>query len=128
MRDIVISIRNHLVAEAGIRSLVESGEFQPFKLLFSRDGEVVEECKNLVPDILLLEVAFGRKTDLATRLAEASEVKSKVQGCKIVFLCDENSSPDIARGVMHAKKDGKIDDFFFSSVGTRYLTAALIAL
>ncbi len=128
MRDIVISVRNDLVAEAVIRSLTESGEFTPYKLLFSREDEVVYECEAMKPDLLLSEVAFGKRTDLKTRLAEAKEVRSRVPTCKIVFLCDENSAPDLAREVMQAKKDGLIDNFFYSSVGTRYLTAALTAL
>ena len=60
MRDIIISIRNDFVAEAVIRCLAESGDFNPFKLLFMRDGEVVEECETMQPDMLLSEVAFGK--------------------------------------------------------------------
>ena len=128
MRDIIISIRNDYVAEAVIRSLAESGDFRPFKLLFSRENEVVNECKVLAPELLLSEVAFGTHTDLKTRLTEAKEIRECVPNCKIVFLCDENSSPDLAREVMQAKKDGLIDNFFYSSVGIRYLVAALTAL
>ena len=128
MRDIVISIRNDFVAEAIIRSLEETGDFQPFKLLFSREDEVVRECEVLKPELLLSEVAFGKATDLKTRLAEAQAVRINAPNCKIVFLCDENSAPDLAREVMQAKKDGLIDNFFYSSVGSRYLVAALTAL
>jgi hypothetical protein len=45
-----------------------------------------------------------------------------------VFLCDENSAPDLAREVIQAKKDGLIDNFFYSSVGSNYLVAALTAM
>ena len=128
MRDIVLSIRNNLVCEALTRSLEESGEFRPYKLLFSRENEVLRECKALSPDILLLEVAFGRRTDLKTRLAEASEVRQNSPNCKIIFLCDENSSPELANQVVQAKKDGQIDEFFYASVGSRYLVAALTAI
>ena len=128
MRDILISIRNDFVAEAVIRSLQKSGDFQPFKLLFSREDEVVRECEAMQPEILLSEVAFGRSTDLKTRLAEARAVRETSPNCKIVFLCDENSAPDLAREVMQAKKDSLIDNFFYSSVGSRYLVAALTAL
>ena len=128
MRDIVLSIRNNLVCEALTRSLEESGEFRPYKLLFSRENEVLRECKALSPDILLLEVAFGRRTDLKTRLAEASEVRQNSPNCKIIFLCDENSSPELANQVVQAKRDGQIDEFFYASVGSRYLVAALSAL
>ena len=128
MRDIVISIRNDFVAEAIIRSLEETGDFQPFKLLFMHDDEVVRECEALKPELLLSEVAFGKATDLRTRLAEAKAVRANTPNCKIVFLCDENSAPDLAREVMQAKKDGLIDNFFYSSVGSNYLVAALAAL
>ena len=128
MRDIVISIRNDFVAEAVIDGLTKSGSFQTFKLLFLKDDEVVRECQAIKPELLLCEVAFGRYTDIQTRLEEAKTVRERVPNCKIVFLCDENSAPDLAREVMQAKKDGLIDNFFYSSVGTRYLVAALSAL
>ncbi len=128
MRDIIVSIRNDFVAEAVIRSLIKGGDFRPFKLLFSREDEVVHECEAIKPEILLSEVAFGKNTDLKTRLNEAKEVRKNVPDCKIVFLCDENSAPDLAREVMQAKKDGLIDNFFYSSVGSSYLVAALTAL
>ena len=128
MRDILISIRNDFVAEAVIRSLEETGEFQPMKLLFTRENEVVKECAARRPELLLSEVAFGRATDLKTRLAEARAVRETAPGCKIVFLCDENSAPDLAREVMQARRDGLIDNFFYSSVGSRYLVAALSAM
>ena len=112
MRDIIISIRNDFVAEAIIGSLEKAGDFQPYKLLFSRDDEVIRECEAVQPEILLSEVAFGRATDLRTRLAEAKAVRANTPNCKIVFLCDENSAPDLAREVMQAKKDGLIDNFF----------------
>ena len=128
MRDIVLSIRNNFVAEAITRSLLDSGEFQPYKLLFSKDNEVVRECKAISPDLVLLEVAFGRHTDLRTRLSEARELRQNLPGCKLVFLCDENSSPEIAKQVILAKREGQIDEFFYSSVGSNYLVAALSAL
>jgi DNA-binding NarL/FixJ family response regulator len=128
MRDIVISIRNNFVAEAVIRSLSESGEFQPYKLLFSHENEVINECEAIQPVLLLCEVSPGKKTNLKTRLAETRAVRKNAPQCKIVYLCDEHSSPEIARQVMQAKREGLIDGFFYSSVGSRYLVAALIAI
>ena len=128
MRDIIISIRNDFVAEAIIGSLKKAGDFQPFKLLFSRDDEVIRECEAVQPEILLSEVAFGKATDLKTRLAEARAVRANTPNCKIVFLCDENSSPELANQVVQAKRDGQIDEFFYESVGSRYLVAALTAI
>ena len=70
MRDIIISIRNDFVAEAIIHILKQAGDFQPYKLLFSRDDEVIRECEAMQPEILLSEVAFGKATDLKTRPAK----------------------------------------------------------
>lgn len=128
MRDIIISIRNDFVAEAIIHSLKKAGDFQPYKLLFSYDDEVIRECEAMQPEILLSEVAFGKATDLKTRLAEAKAVRANTPNCKIVFLCDENSAPDIARSICNAKKDGVIDAFFYTSVSSTYLLDALDAL
>ena len=47
-------------------------------------------------------------------LSEAKQVRIKTPSCKLVMLCDENSTPDIA--------------FFYSSVTEKYLTAALASL
>ena len=82
MRDIVISVRNDFVAEAVIKSLEKAGDFQPFKLLFSQEDEVVRECEIMQPDILLSEVAFGKATNLKTRLAEARAVKIGRASCR----------------------------------------------
>ena len=78
--------------------------------------------------MVLLEVSYTKNTALEVRLNEVKQIRSVLPNCKIILLCDENSSPDIARDVMLAKKDGLIDNFFYSSVTARYLLAALMAL
>ena len=79
-------------------------------------------------DLVLMEVSYSSATSVETRLREVKELRKAVPSCKIVFLCDENSAPDIARDVTMAKKDGQIDSFFYSSVTTKYLLAALSSL
>ena len=129
MEKIVVSIQNGLLAEAISKILMESGDFQPFQLPVDGKGnDVAENCMIFHADILLAEVSYAASTGVKTRLQEAKEVRQKVPGCKIVFLCDENSSPDIAREVMLAKKDGQINAFFYSSVTAKYLLAALASL
>jgi hypothetical protein len=51
-----------------------------------------------------------------------------VPNCKAVLLCDENTSPQIAKELIEAKKEGKIDAFYYSSITGKYLIAALYAL
>lgn len=129
MRKIVVSIQNGLLAEAITGMLNDSGEFQPLRIsVGNKKDDVVNSCEMLSADILIAEVSYAGGTTVETRLREVREVRQKVQGCKIVLLCDENSAPDIAREVTLAKKDGLIDNFFYSSVTAKYLLAALVSL
>ena len=129
MQKIVVSILNGLLAEAITAALNDSGEFQPYRIPVSnRKSEAEGSCKMLNADLILMEVAHAGGTSLETRLREAMQIRQTTPTCKIVFLCDENTAPDIAREVTLAKKDGKIDGFFYSSVTTKYLLAALVSL
>jgi hypothetical protein len=128
MKKIVVSVQNGLLAEAITRMLYENGEFQPFRIPVSKASDVVKECVALSADILLMEVSYAEQETVETRVKEGIRIREKLPSCKIAFLCDENSSPDIAKEVTCAKKDGIIDTFFYSSVTGNYLTAILDAL
>ncbi len=105
--------------------LNENGDFLPFRIISPKKNGVVSNCLLQGADILLAEVSYASGATLAGRLAEARLLRQERPECKIAFLCDENSSPEIAKEVMTAKKDGIIDAFFYSSVTAKYLVAAL---
>lgn len=129
MEKIVVSIQNGLLAEAIIQMLTDSGEFQPLRSLgVAKKNDVADTCMMFQADILLSEVSYASGCGVKIRLQEAQEVRAKIPECKIVFLCDENASPDIAREIMLAKKAGQINAFFYSSVTAKYLLAALASL
>ena len=129
MKKIVVSIGNGLLAEAITQMLTDSGEFQPFRLpVGTKKNDIVDQCEMLSAETLIAEVSYADGTTIGARIAEVKELRKKLPNCKIVLLCDENSAPDIAREVMNAKKDGLIDTFFYSSVTTKYLLAALSSL
>ena len=129
MKKIVVSIGNGLLAEAITQMLTDSGEFQPFLLpVVTKKNDIVDQCEMLSAETLIAEVSYANGTTIGARIAEVKELRKKLPNCKIVLLCDENSAPDIAREVMNAKKDGLIDTFFYSSVTTKYLLAALYSL
>ena len=129
MKKIVVSIGNGLLAEAITQMLTDSGEFQPFRLpVGTKKNDIVGQCEMLSAETLIAEVSYANGTTIGARIAEVKELRKKLPNCKIVLLCDENSAPDIAREVMNAKKDGLIDTFFYSSVTTKYLLAALSSL
>ena len=125
MKKIGISIQNGLLAEGIIRMLHENGEFQPFRITSPKKNGVVSNCLLQGADILLAEVSYANGATIEGRLSEAKALRAEKPECKIAFLCDENSSPEIAKAVMTAKKDGIIDVFFYSSVTAKYLAAAL---
>ena len=129
MKKIVVSVQNGLLAEAITGMLNDSGEFQPFRLpVGTKKNDIVDQCEMLSAETLIAEVSYANGTTIGARIAEVKELRKKLPNCKIVLLCDENSAPDIAREVMNAKKDGLIDTFFYSSVTTKYLLAALYSL
>ena len=128
MKKIGISIQNGLLAEGIIRMLHENGEFQPFRITSPKKNGVVINCLLQGADILLAEVSYANGATIEGRLSEAKALRAEKPECKIAFLCDENSSPEIAKAVMTAKKDGIIDAFFYSSVTAKYLVAALDAI
>ncbi len=128
MNKIVVSIQNGLLAEGIVQMLKESGEFHPIRTVSEKKDSVIQNCRALSADILLAEVSYASGTTIEKRLLEAKELRSLLPQCKIAFLCDENSSPEIAREVMNAKKDGFVDAFFYSSVTAKYLVAALDAI
>ena len=128
MRKIVVSIQNGLLGEALTNLLQASGEFEPYRAVVDKNKRAVSACVACHADIVLMEVTHTAHANLEGRLLEGEQIRLLVPGCKIVLLCDENVSPDIAREVVAAKKSGRIDAFYYSSVTGKYLVAALYAL
>ena len=128
MRKIVVSIQNGLLAEALTQLLSASGEFEPYRTAVDKNKRAVSACVACNADIVLMEVTHTAHTALEARLHEGEQIRQLVPGCKIVLLCDENVSPDIAADVVAAKREGRIDAFYYSSVTGKYLVAALYAL
>ena len=128
MRKIVVSIQNGLLAEALTSLLQLSGEFEPFRAAVDKNKRTVSACVACHADLVLMEVTHTPHANLEGRLLEGEQIRQLVPGCKIVLLCEENVSPDIAREVVAAKKSGRIDAFYYSSVTGKYLVAALYAL
>lgn len=128
MRKIVVSIQNGLLAEALTSLLGNSGEFEPYRIAVDKRKRAVSACMACNADIVLMEVTQAVHTTLEARLNEGKQIRQMVPGCKIVLLCDENVSPEIAREVVAAKKSGQIDAFYYSSITGKYLVTALYAL
>lgn len=116
MKTVLTEICNGLMAESIRHILEESGEF---RVLSIKAGEAS------AVDIILLEVAYNPGFTMDERMAAVKSIRSRNPNARILLLCDENSTPELARQVVLAKKDGLIDDFIYSSVSESYLTAML---
>ena len=128
MRKIVVSVQNGLLAESISRMLEESREFSIYRSAVGSRNSLAMDCVMYGAEIVLMEVSPGRGLSLQARMEETRQIKSANPDCKIVLLCDENTSPDLAREVARAKKNGLVDGFFYSSVTGAYLVAALASL
>ena len=128
MRKIVVSVQNGLLAESISRMLEESREFSIYRSAVGSRNSLAMDCVMYGAEIVLMEVSLGLGLSLQDRMEETRQIKSTNTGCKVVLLCDENTSPDLAREVALAKKDNRVDAFFYSSVTGSYLVAALAAL
>ena len=128
MRRIVVSIQNGLLAEGLTEMLRLSGEFEPYRVAVDQKKRTVPACMACSPDIVLMEVSQAAGSTMPERMAEVAQLRLAMPECRIVFLCDENISPEIARNVVSVKKNREIDAFYYSSVTGKYLIAALYAL
>ena len=128
MRKIVVSIQNGLLGEALTSLLQLSGEFEPYRAAVDKNKRTVSAWVACNADLVLMEVTHTAHANLEGRLLEGEQIRQLVPGCKIVLLCDENVSPDIAREVVAEQQSGRIDAFYYSSVTGKYLVAALYAL
>ena len=98
------------------------------RILEHTEGFSVIRGESSSADVLLMETAYDPGFTMGECLTKAKLLRCRSPECKVILLCDENSAPDIAREVTLAKKDGTIDNFFYSSVTAKYLLAALIAM
>ena len=128
LRRIVVSIQNGLLADALINLMESSGNFRPYRVAVDGHDRAVQACTAYEADIVLMEVTWVQNTTLQARLEEGKQIRQLLPHCKIVLLCDEKVSPEIAHAVIEAKRAGQIDAFYYSSLTGKYLMAALYAL
>lgn len=128
MKNIVVSMQNTLLSEAIAHALTERREFRVEQILPGRTGDALSLCVSAKADILLMEVGQLSGYTLGCRMRMIDSVRRAVPECKFALLCDENSDSELAQRVMRARQDRLIDAFFYTSVTSKYLTAAIDAL
>ncbi len=126
MKIVVLSVANQLLAGALSKYLNEQAGLLPIEVPKSESAEATSITHQA--GILLMEVQNNFPFTLASRMESITTVRQKLPTCKIVLLCDEKADPDLAKQVIEAKKQGWIDNFFYSSVSGEYLSASLASL
>ena len=116
MKKVSVSIQNRFFSESVLLMLRRSGDLCPVSV------------PSAPPDVVLSECESPSESRLEERLELAKKLRERLPSCKIALLCDETAYPELARDVMRAKQEGKIDAFFYASVTTEYLIASLNAL
>ena len=128
MKNVVVSMQNTLLAEAVAGAFLKTGEFRVEQVLPGRPDDAASLCASARADVLLMEVSRLDGYTLERRMCLIDAVRERTPGCRFALLCDENGDPELARRVMRARQDRRIDAFFYASVTSEYLTAAIDAL
>lgn len=129
MKRIAISMGSRVFAESVYLMLRQTGDFAPVRLSAAEPETLSAECRTAEAEILLMDtVPTPASLTLPARLSAADAVRRVLPGCRIVLFCDETAYPELARAVMRARQQRRIDAFFYASVSGEYLAAALDAL
>ena len=126
MRYIIIHMKNYVFSDAVSQALQNDGQ----KDLLVTKVYTQEELEQYIgfASVLLLEVTRYLSYTVEERLKLRDRVKAANPDCKIVFVVDENSEPEVADRVRKAKKDGLIDQFIYGSISASYLVALVDTL
>ena len=127
MRRVVVDMQNALFADAIAAAL---RNFDPgFEVCQSESpAKTTDLCVFTEAKILIMEVTAYTPWKLEERMKIRGEVKAQNPDCRIILVVDENTEKKLADKVLHAKKDGLIDNFIYGSVSSTYLSAVIDAL
>lgn len=126
MRYVIIHMKNYVFSDAVSQALQNDGQ----KDLLVTKVYTQEELEQYIgfASVFLLEVTRYPSYTVEERLKFRDRVKAANPDCKIVFVVDENSEPEVADRVRQAKKDGLIDQFIYGSISASYLVALVDTL
>ena len=127
MKRIVLDMQCAMFADAISQALERSDP--DFNVLRAEAPEKTAAlCRSSLAYALIMEVTGYPTWRLEERLRLRNEVKRQRSDCKILLLVDENADRALAFRVLQAKKDGRIDNFIYTSVSPTYLAAVLDTL
>ena len=126
MKKIIVSIPNALLAGGVVMYLKKNPDFKVYR---EDDPSGIEDlCIASKADVLLAEVRERSPHTLDEWNIRLNKIKKKLPDCKVVYVVDENSSPELADQVALARSNRLIDAFVYGTVSGEYVTALIGSL
>ena len=126
MKKIIVSIPNALLAGGVVMYLKKNPDFKVYR---EDDPSGIEDlCIASKADVLLAEVRERSPHTLDEWNIRVKAIKKSLSDCKVVYVVDENSSPDLADQVALARSNRLIDAFVYGTVSGEYVTALIGSL
>ncbi|MDD4797185.1 MAG: hypothetical protein PHO66_05410 [Eubacteriales bacterium] len=126
MKSVVVSIPNNLLSGGLCLYLKSESGFRIFRE--DRLEQLADTCVAAGADVLLAEVRPYSPYTVEDWLTRFAQIKRCLPQCRVAFVVDENSSPDVAKEVKRVKGKGRIDAFFYGTVSGEYVAAVIGSL
>ena len=126
MKKIIVSIPNALLAGGVVMYLKKNPDFKIYRE--DNPSGIEDLCIASKADVLLAEVRERSPNTLDEWNVRVKAIKKNLPDCKVVYVVDENSSPDLADQVALARSNRLIDAFVYGTVSGEYVTALIGSL
>ena len=126
MKKIIVSIPNALLAGGVVMYLKKNPDFKVYRE--DNPSGIEDLCIASKADVLLAEVRERPPHTLDEWNIRVKAIKKNLPDCKVVYVVDENSSPDLADQVALARSNRLIDAFVYGTVSGEYVTALIGSL
>lgn len=126
MKKIVVSIPNALLAGGVVMYLKKNPDFKVYR---EDDPSGIEDlCIASKADVVVAEVRERPPHTLDEWNIRVKAIEKNLPDCKVVYVVDENSSPELADQVALARSNRLIDAFVYGTVSGEYVTALIGSL
>ena len=126
LKKIIVSIPNALLAGGVVMYLKKNPDFKVYRE--DNPSGIEDLCIASKADVLLAEVRERSPHTLDEWNIRVKAIKKNLPDCKVVYVVDENSSPDLADQVALARSNRLIDAFVYGTVSGEYVTALIGSL
>ena len=126
MKKIIVSIPNALLAGGVVMYLKKNPDFKIYRE--DNPSGIEDLCIASKVDVVVAEVRERPPNTLDEWNIRVKAIKKGLPDCKVVYVVDENSSPELADQVALARSNRLIDAFVYGTVSGEYVTALIGSL